>query len=328
MPAITSWAFDRRLDLSDHAVRLIHVTKTFGTHTAVRDVSLDVPSGSLFGFIGPNGSGKTTTIRMILHILAPDSGTIEVLGTTGTRAANDRIGYLPEERGLYKQMTVRRLLLYYAALKGMRASEARREIERWLEKLGLSEWRDAKIDALSKGMSQKIQFISTVIAKPRLVILDEPFSGLDPVNSEVMRQAILELAAGGSTVIFSSHDMNVAEQICDNVFMIFKGDKVLDGTLDQIKHQYGQDTIRLRTDGGMQVLAKLAQVSQVLDLGRTQEVRVKGDSQAFLRELSQHTTIRQFEEMQPTLHDIFLRIAGPDAVDAMADSVIGAEVGA
>jgi ABC-2 type transport system ATP-binding protein len=304
--------------LTETAVRLTDVTKTFGAHTAVRDLSLSVPRGALYGFIGPNGSGKTTTIRMILHILAPDRGRVEVLGEQGIRAANDRIGYLPEERGLYKKMTVRRLLTYYASLKGMGVREARAEMDRWLERLELTDWREAKIEALSKGMSQKIQFIATVISRPELIILDEPFSGLDPVNLEVVRRAILDLAADGATVIFSTHDMTVAEQICDHVFMIFRGDKVLDGTLEEVKARYGQDTIRVRTDDGPAVLRELPVgigVEQVLDLGQYQELRLNGDPQELLRALAGRTRVRHFEETRPTLHDIFIRIAGPEAVE-------------
>jgi ABC-2 type transport system ATP-binding protein len=301
--------------LSTPAVRLTGISKTFGEHQAVRSLDLVVPRGSLYGFIGPNGSGKTTTIRMILHILAPDSGQVEVLGETGTRAANDRVGYLPEERGLYKKMTVRRLLTYYAALKGMASREARRELDRWLERLDLSEWRDEPIGALSKGMSQKIQFIATVLWRPELIILDEPFSGLDPVNLEVIRRAVLDLAEEGATVIFSTHDMTVAEQLCDQVFMIFKGDKVLDGPLEEVKRRYGQDTLRVRTDLGPAALEGLPGVQQVLDLGRYQELRFEGDSQRLLRALTERTTVRHFEETRPTLHDIFIRIAGPEAAE-------------
>ena len=299
----------------DAAVRLTDVTKTFGTHTAVRKLDLLVPRGSLYGFIGPNGSGKTTTIRMILHILAPDAGTVEVLGERGLRAANDRIGYLPEERGLYKRMTVRRLLEYYASLKGMDRSTARREMDRWLERFELADRRDARIQTLSKGMSQKVQFISTVIAGPELIILDEPFSGLDPVNMESMRQAILDLSHAGATVIFSTHDMRVAEQICDRVFMIYKGDKVLDGTMEEIRARWGQDTIRVRTDAGRHALDGLVASELVSDRGRYQELRVPGDSQQLLRALSQRTTVRHFEQTSPSLHDIFIRIAGPEAAE-------------
>ncbi|WP_419190523.1 ABC transporter ATP-binding protein [Saltatorellus ferox] len=299
------------------------MTKTFGSHTAVRDLSLEVPEGSLYGFIGPNGSGKTTTIRMILHILSPDSGEVSVLGEVGTRASNDRIGYLPEERGLYKKMKVGRLLGYYGSLKGMPLREARKEADRWLERLGLTEWKDARVEALSKGMSQKIQFISTVISKPRLIILDEPFSGLDPVNLEVLRSAILELVTDGTTVVLSTHDMAVAEQLCDHLIMIFKGDKVLDGTMNDIYGKYGQDTIRVRTEAGVRALQGIAGIEHVADMGTFQEVRFRGDSQDLLQALAARTRLTQFEETRPTLHDIFIRIAGPEAARSTGD---GAEV--
>src|SRR5437879_282937 len=221
------------------AVVIDHVTKSFGDHIAVNDLSLEVPTGSIYGFIGPNGSGKTTTLRMILRILHPDSGHIRVLEEESFAAANDRIGYLPEERGLYKQMKVRDLLRFYAELKGFRDSKP--AIARWLEQLGLADWAGKKIETLSKGMAQKGQFIATVIARPELVILDEPFSGLDPVNLEVLRKAILDLNHEGATVIFSTHDMGVAEKMCDFVFMIYKGKKVLDGTLESIQDAYGRD---------------------------------------------------------------------------------------
>ena len=204
-----------------------------------------MPRGSLYGFIGPNGSGKTTTLRMIMHILLPDEGEIEVLGERDTRAARDRVSYLPEERGLYKRMTVRRLLRYYGSLKGARQPELDRSIDHWLERMGLSAWIDKKVDALSKGMAQKIQFIASVLNRPELLILDEPFTGLDPVNAEVLKDAVLDLKKAGTTVVFSTHDMSVAERLCDRIFMIFKGRKVLDGTLDEI-----QSDLRLRHDPG------------------------------------------------------------------------------
>lgn len=299
-----------------HAVRLRNVTKTYGSHTAVDSIDLDVPTGSVHGFIGPNGSGKTTTIRMILHIIHPDSGEIEVLGERGTRASNDRIGYLPEERGLYKKMTVRRLLSYYGALKGMPPREARRAGDAWLERMGLEDWATKKVEALSKGMAQKVQFISTVLSEPELVILDEPFSGLDPVNLEVLREAILHLRDAGSTVIFSTHDMAMAEQMCDSVFMIFRGGKVLDGTLASIRAEYGADTVRVRLAGGRKHLEGLTGIERVLDLGQSQELVYRGDSQELLRELLDRTRVEQFEIAHPSLHDIFIRIAGPEAREA------------
>jgi ABC-2 type transport system ATP-binding protein len=295
------------------AVRLLNITKRFGQHTAVDDLSLEVPAGSIYGFIGPNGSGKTTTIRMILHIFHPDNGTIEVLGKQGTRAANDFVGYLPEERGLYKKMSVRRVLAYYATLKGMSTGEAARAVDPWLDRMGLAKWGDHKVEALSKGMAQKVQFISAVMAKPQLLILDEPFSGLDPVNMDVLREAILELNRQGTSVIFSTHDMEMAEKMCDFVFMIYKGKKVLDGTLASIKETYGADTIRLRLDGARDGLDQMEGVQSVRDMGQYQEVRFAGDSQQFLRALLSKTRVELFEVTRPSLHDIFVRIAGPAA---------------
>jgi len=289
------------------AVRLEEVTKTFGAHRAVDGLSLTVPKGAIFGFIGPNGSGKTTTLRMILHILYPDSGRIEVLGSASRRAANDRIGYLPEERGLYRKMTVRRVLAYYAGLKGMRARDAGREAEQWLGRLGLLDWRDKKVEALSKGMQQKVQFIAAVQTRPDLVILDEPFSGLDPVNLEALREVILELKRRGSTVIFSTHDMTKAEELSDTICMIHKGKKVLDGTLSEIQAQYGADTLRVRISGGPGALQGLGQVR---DFGQFQEVRFEGDPQDLLRKLMERGNVEHFEIAKPSLHDIFLRIAG------------------
>jgi ABC-2 type transport system ATP-binding protein len=298
------------------AIGIRDVTKRFGTFTAVDALSLDVPAGSIYGFIGPNGSGKTTTIRMIMNILLPDRGDITVLGEHSTRAARDRIGYLPEERGLYRKMPVRRLLRYYGALKGAPAATVDREIDFWLARLDLTQWGNGKIETLSKGMSQKVQFIATVISRPELVILDEPFSGLDPVNADVMRDAVLELRRRGTTIVFSTHDMAVAERMCDRLFMIFQGRKVLDGTLDEIQRSYGFDTVRVRLDAGPAVLAGMPEILSITDLGNLQEVRVAGDPQAFLQRLIARTGIQHFEVTRPSLHDIFVRIARPDAVPA------------
>src|SRR4051794_30414534 len=293
-----------------NAVLIDHVTKTFGTHTAVDDLSLAVPAGSIYGFIGPNGSGKTTTLRMIMRILHPDRGAIRVLGEERLGAANDRVGYLPEERGLYKQMKVRDILRFYADLKGYR--DNRLAVTSWLERLGLADWADQKVEALSKGMSQKVQFIAAVIARPELVLLDEPFSGLDPVNAEVLREEILNLRKDGITVIFSTHDMAVAEKMCDFIFMIYKGKKVLDGTLDSIQDAYGSDTVRVRLEGRAD-LGGLPGVAKVTDFGKFQELRLDpgADVQRILTALTQRGAVRHFELTRPTLQDIFVRIARP-----------------
>jgi ABC-2 type transport system ATP-binding protein len=298
---------------SGPAVDIRGVTKTFGAFTAVNELCLTVPRGSLYGFIGPNGSGKTTTLRMIMRILQPDSGEIEVLGQHTTGAANDRVGYLPEERGLYKAMTVRDVLRFYAALKGLRRS--RSAIDEWLERMGLTDWAGKKVQALSKGMAQKVQFIAAVVAQPELVLLDEPFSGLDPVNLEVLREAVLDLRRNGTTVIFSTHDMSVAERMCDSIFMIYRGNKVLDGTLDSIQATYGSDTLRVRLNGDGRVPANLPGVQKLTDFGRYQELRLADgvDSQAVLAALMAHGHVLHFELSRPSLQDIFVRIAAPDA---------------
>jgi ABC-2 type transport system ATP-binding protein len=307
-------------------VEIENVTKTFGQHVAVNRLSLEVPRGSIYGFIGPNGSGKTTTLRMIMRIYYPDPGpgVIRVLGEANSAAANDRVGYLPEERGLYKKMTVRDVLIFYAELKGRR--DAVGLVPPWLDKMGLADWADKKVEALSKGMAQKVQFISAVIARPELVILDEPFTGLDPVNADVLREAVLELRKTGTTVIFSTHDMSVAEKMCDFIFMIYKGNKVLDGTLESIQDRYGSDTIRVRLEGNGFDPRTIHGVEKVTDFGRLQELRMaaKADSQAVLAELMRRGRVQHFELAKPSLHDIFVRIASPDAADMMHPGAKGA----
>lgn len=305
--------------MSSPAVEIEHVTKRFGEHLAVEDLSLNVPRGCIYGFIGPNGSGKTTTLRMIMRILHPDTGHIRVLGEERTGAANDRVGYLPEERGIYKAMKVRDVLRFYARLKGARKPEA--AIAKWLERMHLADWGNKKVEALSKGMAQKVQFIATVVSEPDLVVLDEPFSGLDPVNSEVMRDAVLELKRRGHTVIFSTHDMSIAERMCDALFMIYKGRKVLDGTLEKIQGTYGSDTIRVRIEGFAGDLAEIDGVERVTDHGRFQELKLENsaDEQRVLAALMARGRVRLFELAHPSLHDIFVRIAGADAGPRRAD---------
>ena len=297
-------------------VRLTGVTKTFGDHVAVDDLSLAVPKGSVYGFIGPNGSGKTTTLRMIMNIYYPDRGTVEVFGEPVHGAVTDRIGYLPEERGLYKKMKVREVLAFYGKLKG--GTDLKRKVADWLERLELTPWADKKVETLSKGMSQKVQFIATIIAEPEMVILDEPFSGLDPVNSEVLRDIVLELKSRGTTVIFSTHDMSTAEKMCDFIFMIFKGRKVLDGTLTEIQDRYGSDTILVRVADNGDVLTGLEGVNRVVNFGTLQELRIDEgcDPQRILSTIMSRTKVRHFELARPSLYDIFVRIAGPEAQEA------------
>jgi ABC-2 type transport system ATP-binding protein len=294
-----------------YAVEIDHVTKTFGAFAAVDELSLAVPSGSIYGFIGPNGSGKTTTLRMIMRILHPDTGTIRVLGDSRLSAATDRVGYLPEERGLYKQMKVRDVLRFYAALKGVRQS--RPAIDEWLTRFGLEDWANKRVEALSKGMSQKVQFIATIIHRPELVLLDEPFSGLDPVNAEVLREAVLDLRRQGATVIFSTHDMAMAEKLCDFIFMIYQGRKVLDGTLADIRQTYGNDTLKVRLEGNGAPFDDLPGVMHVADFGQWKELRLRpgADPQEVLTTLLPRGRVSHFELAQPSLQDIFVRIARP-----------------
>lgn len=297
------------------AIEISNVTKRFGSYAAVNDVSLSVPEGSIYGFIGPNGSGKTTTIRMIMNILLPDAGQVAVFGRHSSSSARDNVGYLPEERGLYKRMQVRRLLRYYGQLKGKALKDIDPVINTWLERFQLTAWADKKVEALSKGMAQKVQFISAIVSTPKLLILDEPFSGLDPVNADALKDAVLDLRRAGTTIVFSTHDMGAAERLCDRIFMIFKGQKVLDGTLDEIQSTYGYDTVRVKVAGGRATLAGVAGIDAINDYGNYQDLRLSGDPQAFLQTLAQKTAIQHFEITKPALHDIFVRIAQPTAED-------------
>ncbi len=291
------------------AVHLDGVRKIFGSQIAVDNLDLAVPKGTIFGFIGPNGSGKTTTMRMILRIYKPDAGQVTVLGDTVGDVADDRVGYLPEERGLYRRMTVRRVLRYFARLKGVKRPDA--VITEHLERMGAQDWGNKKIEQLSKGMAQKIQFIVAVISKPQLIILDEPFSGLDPVNMEMLRDAVLELKKNGTTVIFSTHDMEMAEKMCDRVFMIYKGKKVLDGTLDEIKSGYGANVLRVRMADGSPLPETIPGVNDQIQSGRFVDLQLESESMrsTVLRNLAAVGDVEHFETVRPSLHDIFVRIA-------------------
>lgn len=294
------------------AIELRQVTKRFGRTVAVENLDLTVPAGSIYGFIGPNGSGKTTTLRMILRIYQPDRGQVVVLGQERGAVADDRLGYLPEERGLYKRMKVREVLAYYARLKGMR--DCRRAIDEWLIRLGAVDWADRKVEALSKGMAQKVQFVAAVVARPQLVVLDEPFSGLDPVNMESLRDAVLELRRNGTTVVFSTHDMDMAEQMCDTIFMIYRGRKVLDGTLRAIQEQYAANRVRACFGGPVPDVTGWPGVEDVRRTGNEIDFRIDDRErlQPLLRRLVDVGAVEHFELVRPSLHDIFVRIAAPE----------------
>jgi ABC-2 type transport system ATP-binding protein len=297
-------------------IELSGITKTFGSVIAVDDLTLEVPKGSIYGFIGPNGSGKTTTIRMIMKIMYPDRGSLRINGKEHNSHRLTNIGYLPEERGLYKKMKLGDLLLFHGELNDGR--DLRRRIDEWLVRLDLREYKDKKVETLSKGMKQKLQFIATILHQPEIVILDEPFGGLDPVNADILKDVILDLQRKGATIIFSTHDMSVAEKMCDYIFMIYKGKKVLDGTLTEIQDQYGNDTIRIQSEMGVAALAGMQGIENMNDFGKLQEIRVASgtDPQKILAELLKKTKINKFEITKPSLNDIFIRIASPERKEA------------
>jgi ABC-2 type transport system ATP-binding protein len=297
----------------DVTLRVENVTKRFGDFTAVDDLSLEVRAGRVFGFLGPNGAGKTTTIRMIVGITAPDEGRIGLFGERMSARLQDRIGYLPEERGLYKKMKVADQLRYFAALKDLTGKEAERRIDRWLERMNLSEWKSKKTTDLSKGMQQKIQFISTVLHDPDLLILDEPFSGLDPVNVEFMIDVLAEFKQKDKTVIFSTHLMETAERLCHDIILINKSKKVIGGSLRQVKESYGRNVIALRAAGGEAVLADRNLVKSVVYHADEAEIEIAdgADAQLILKNLiGAGAEITKFEQVEPSLNDIFIDQVG------------------
>ncbi len=299
------------------SVEIQNVTKSFGSKKAVDDLSLSIPKGSLYGFIGPNGSGKTTTIRMILGIIRPESGSIRVFGQVNDSSLQKRIGYLPEERGLYKKMKVADIIRFLGQLK--ETPNLDDKIDYWLKRFELEDWKNKKVDMLSKGMSQKVQFICSVISDPELLILDEPFSGLDPVNLNLMQDVIIELQKKtGVTIIFSTHDMGVAEAMCDRIFMIYNGKKVLDGTLNEIQGQYGLNTLKIRLAGEERILSsEIHAKHEVRDLGNEQLIKLTEttDAHALIAEIAQIHSIERAEIIRPKLHDIFVDIAQPSQAD-------------
>jgi ABC-2 type transport system ATP-binding protein len=286
-----------------------HVTKRFGEFTAVDDLSLQVHRGRVFGLIGPNGAGKTTTIRMIVNITVPDSGRIELFGQPMSSQLQDRIGYLPEERGLYRKMKVGEQLRFFAELKDVRGKDADERINNWLAKLQLTDWKNKRAKDLSKGMQQKVQFITAVLHDPDLLILDEPFSGLDPVNVELMKQTILEKKAEGKTIILSTHQMEIAEKLCDDVCMINRSHKVLDGRLREIRRSFSRNAVELQIAGGDGVLEDPSLVANIRENGDDLEVLLApdADAQTLLKRLVESgAIINKFELAEPSLHDIFI----------------------
>jgi ABC-2 type transport system ATP-binding protein len=294
---------------SEITVSLEHVTKSYGEFMAVNQLSLAVRAGRIFGLLGPNGAGKTTTIRMIVHITAPDSGRIELFGHNVTPKVQDRIGYLPEERGLYKKMKVGEQLRFFAQLKNVSGKNADDRIDVWLSRVKLSEWKNKRAIELSKGMQQKVQFLTAVLHDPDLLILDEPFSGLDPVNLELLKEIVLELKALGKTIIFSTHQMEVAERICDDICLINRSRKVLEGSIRQVKRAFGRNAVALRFEGGDGVLEDRTLVSKIERHSDMIEVLLAENASAqhlLQRLVASGANIGRFEMIEPSLNDIFI----------------------
>ena len=308
----------------DTSIRMTGVTKTFGPMTAVADLDLQVPRGGLYGFIGPNGAGKTTTIRMIMSILFPDAGEISILGHSSALAAKDRIGYLPEERGLYKRMKVRPFLRFLAHLKGADGPDLDRRISEALERVGLRGVESKRCDELSKGMSQKVQFVAATIHAPDLLILDEPFSGLDPVSMRMLRDLILEEHGRGATVLFSTHVMPQAEEICEQVIMVHEGRKVLDAGLGDIRSRYDPRSIRFEPlDPGADTaaLSSIVGVERVRADDRGLEILLLAgtDPAATMRRILDTMPAARIEISRPRLEDVFVELVASGAAATEAD---------
>jgi ABC-2 type transport system ATP-binding protein len=302
---------------------LSHVTKRFEDHVAVRDLSFEVPQGGIFGLLGPNGAGKSTSIRMMMNIITPDEGSIAVLGQPASRHLAPRIGFLPEERGLYKKMKVLEHLIFFGEIKGLSRHDARTRSVDWLDRLGLAQWADKPVEELSKGMQQKVQFIGTLLHEPELLVLDEPFSGLDPVNSRVMKEAVVDIARQGRTVLFSTHIMEQAEQLCERIVIIARGEKVVDGAVRDIKREAGTRHLLVGVTEGQDVARRILSdrrwTNSLLDSGATWEADLASDTapDVLLRALVEGGVgVAQFSVEDPSLESIFISRVGAEAATA------------
>ncbi len=292
----------------DMVLNVVDIKKHYDGLKAIDGLSFSIGQGTIYGLLGPNGAGKTTTIRMMMKIILPDEGIIEIFGDPLQKVKKERIGYLPEERGLYKKMKVLDLLVFFGEIKRMNKQAARKTASGWLERLELAGFARNKVEDLSKGMQQKVQFIATVIHNPELIILDEPFTGLDPVNTNILKDIILEFRREGHTVIFSTHMMEQVEKLCDSICLINKGKKVLDGKLGEIKKQYGRNGITLRFNGDGKFVKELPDVESVNDYGNEYFLRLRegADSGFILKEAASRLEVLKFEVAEPSIHDIFI----------------------
>ncbi len=301
-------------------LRLENIRKVFDGKVAVDDLSLTVPQGAIYGIIGPNGAGKTTTIRMVMDITAPDSGKIYVEDKPVGDDFKNRVGYLPEERGLYKKMTLQEVIVYMAELKRYPASKAMQQVGPWLKRMELQDYRYRKVEELSKGMQQKLQFITTILHEPDILILDELFSGLDPLNMELIKSVILDLKRSGTTILFSTHVMEQAEKLCDYICMISRGKKVLDGRLSDVKAGFGKNSVQLEIEGDSSFIRDLPGVERVTDFNNYLELRLTDGSEPdiLLRNLIGKVKVRRFAVVEPSLYDIFIETAKVDPSEVHA----------
>jgi len=294
------------------AVELTGVSKSYGDFVAVNDLSLAIQPGGIYGLLGPNGAGKTSTLRMIIGIIVPDSGQISVFGEALNHAHKDSFGYLPEERGLYRKMKVSEQLVLLGQLKGLTGDEATRRTRTWCERFELTAWTGKKVEELSKGMQQKVQFIGAILHDPKLIIMDEPFAGLDPANAVVLKDVLLELAKNGTTILLSTHRMDQVERLCQSICLINHGRAVLEGDLNQIKARYGRSNVQIKYDGDACFLQEPRLVKSFNDYGNYVEVRLApgADAQEFLRLASSSARLSKFEVMEPSLEEIFIDVVG------------------
>jgi len=301
------------------AIALCDVVKEFDGFRAVDGVSFEIPSGEIFGLLGPNGAGKSTTIRMIMDIIRPDSGTITVMGKPSLHNVRRTVGYLPEERGLYKKMKVLDMLEFLGTLKGSSPRDAKKESQVWLEKLQIGDWAAKKVEELSKGMQQKIQFAAAVLGKPKVLILDEPFSGMDPVNQNLFKDTILDLNRQGTTIVFSTHQMETAERLCKEIALINKGKLVLSGSLAKVKEGFGKNSLLIEYDGDGSFLGSLAGVARVDGYGSYSEIRLEAgaDPQTIFQAVAGRLKVKKFEIVAPTLHNIFIEKVGAQATPVL-----------
>ncbi len=298
--------------MSLNTVELNKIRKSYDEFVAVDDLSLIIRPGEVYGLLGPNGAGKTSTLRMMIGITVPDSGVVSLFGEPLRREHMQRLGYLPEERGLYKKMKVMDQLVFLGQLKGLSGQEASRRALQWCERLGLKDWTDKKVEELSKGMQQKVQFIGALVHDPQFVVMDEPFSGLDPSSALVLKDAFLELKSAGKTLLFSTHRMDTAERLCDSICLINHGRAVLEGDLSKIRTGYGKRNVQIKYEGDAQFLHDAKLVQTFNDYGNYVEVRLApgADPQDLLRAATAHARLSKFELMEPSLEEIFIEAVG------------------